>query len=69
MKLTQDQHTAFKKATADFGADHTKALQMVRAIADVPENRYFTITSNGEVVIDKTRTREVSAKKLSKSDQ
>lgn len=69
MKLTQDQHAAFKEATADFGADHTDALQKIRAIANVPENRYFSISGNGEVVIDKTRTREVSAKKLSKSDQ
>lgn len=69
MKLTQDQYIAFQKATADFGSDHTAALEEIRMIAKVPENRYFTVTSNGEVVIDKCRTREISAKKLSKSDQ
>lgn len=69
MKLTKDQHAAFQKAISDFGADHTAALEKVRMIAKVPENRYFSVMPDGEVVIDKNRTREVSAKKLSKSDQ
>lgn len=69
MTLSPSQLAAFQRATADFGADHTEALETVRKLARVPANRYFSIRPTGEVIVDTTRTREVTAKKISKSDQ
>ena len=68
MKLPLHLLEAWNKATADFRNDHEKALQAVRDFAKVPQNRYFTVTSTGEVRIDYSRKREVESKKLSKSD-
>lgn len=69
MKLPEHILQSFLKATADFRSDHSKSLQVVRDYAKVPENRYFSVNSNGNVVIDYSRKRIVESKKLSKSDQ
>ena len=69
MKLAPEQHQSFLRSTADFRSDHEKPLMEVRRIANVPENRFFSVRSNGDVVIDTSRKREVESRKLSKSDQ
>jgi hypothetical protein len=69
MTLTHEQHQSFLRSTADFRSDHEKPLSEVRRIANVPENRFFGVRSNGDVVIDQSRKREVESRKLSKSDQ
>jgi len=69
IKLPEHILLPFLKATSDFRSDHSKSLQAVRDYANVPENRYFSVTSNGNVVIDYSRKRIVESRKLSKSDQ
>lgn len=69
MKLTTQEYAWFNAQTADYSQDHTKALDFVRNLFKVPENRFFSVLQDGSVVIDRSRKREVEAKKLSKSDQ
>jgi len=69
MKLNPQEHAWFSAKTADFSQDHTEALDFVRNLFNIPENRFFSVLQDGSVVIDRSRKREVEAKKLSKSDQ
>jgi hypothetical protein len=69
MKLNPQEYAWFRSETADFSQDHTEALDFVRNFFNIPENRFFSVLQDGSVVIDRSRKREVEAKKLSKSDQ
>jgi len=69
MQLTQTEYDAYRKATSDFRSNHDKSSAYVREKFNIPENRYFSVRSDGDVMIDLTRKRVVESRKLSKSDQ
>jgi len=58
----------WKESVSDFRNDQELILEVVRDFLNVPQNRHFSVTENGYVVIDHSRKREVESKKLSKSD-
>lgn len=69
MQLTPQEYADYHKATADFRLDHSNPDAFVRAKFKLPENRYFSVRSDGVVVVDLNRKRIVESRKLSKSDQ
>jgi hypothetical protein len=69
MQLTETEYAAYHKATSDFRSDHDKPSEIVRKKFNIPENRYFSVRSDGLVMVDLSRKRIVESRKLSKSDQ
>lgn len=69
MLLTETENISFHRATSDFRSDHEKPLSTVRHRFNIPDNRYFSVSSDGVVMVDLTRKRVVESRKLSKSDQ
>lgn len=66
--------TLMPELLAQYLANPLGMEESVRRLFKLPDNRYFTVTTwpperAGQVFVDKTRTRVVLTKKVSKSDQ
>jgi hypothetical protein len=69
MQLTEAEYAAYNKAISDFRSDHDKPSAIIREKFKIPENRFFSVRSDGLVMVDLSRKRVVESRKLSKSDQ
>jgi len=69
MNLSPQENERFQRTISDFRSDHDKPLRFVREKFRIPENRFFSVRSDGLVAVDLSRKRVVESLKISKSDQ